>query len=157
MPLFPKTMEVQIKGYYWNKRFRTVQVYWLAWSDFHALVFRSLYYPWGKMGTTLREFFCAQLVRTSKLLWRKSRDIKFPWDFARVPNGRVPPYLHREINVILPEIALFLCLWSTPLVWFYSCTWSALTVSGWERERGKDGDRRKKTDRSKTGLSLSSL
>ena len=24
----------------------------LAWGDFHAFAFRSLYYPWGTMGTT---------------------------------------------------------------------------------------------------------
>ena len=28
MPLSLKTMEVQIQGDQWNKRFRTVQVYW---------------------------------------------------------------------------------------------------------------------------------
>ena len=28
MPLSLETMEVQIKGDQWNKRFRTVQVYW---------------------------------------------------------------------------------------------------------------------------------
>ena len=31
MPLSLKTMEVQIKGDQWNKRFKTVQVYW-TWS-----------------------------------------------------------------------------------------------------------------------------
>ena len=31
MPLSMKTMEVQIKGDQWNKRFKTVQVYW-TWS-----------------------------------------------------------------------------------------------------------------------------
>ena len=36
MPLSLKTVEVQIKGDHLKKRFRTVQVYWLGWGDFHS-------------------------------------------------------------------------------------------------------------------------
>ena len=36
MPLFLKTMEVQIKGDQWNTRFRTVQVYWSGSGGFET-------------------------------------------------------------------------------------------------------------------------
>ena len=35
MPLSLKTMEVQIKGDHWNKRFSTVRVYWIHRQPSH--------------------------------------------------------------------------------------------------------------------------
>ena len=35
MPLSLKTMEVQIKGDHWNKRFRMVRVYWIHRQPSH--------------------------------------------------------------------------------------------------------------------------
>ena len=46
MPLSLETMEVQIKGDLWNKRFRTVQVYWKVHrvkNVFHFIQVRFVY------------------------------------------------------------------------------------------------------------------